>query len=74
MLSKLKKGRFFHATEQPFFLYRREAHLLKTGFLRQVMGAENTKEKFRTCFMKMVGCGISWRSSNFTLEHIIQIH
>jgi hypothetical protein len=54
MLSKLKKGRYFHATEQPFFFYRREARLLKTGFLRQVRGVENTKEKFMTCFTKMV--------------------
>jgi len=39
LLSKLKKGRYFPATEQPFFFYRREAHLLKTGFFRPRKGS-----------------------------------
>jgi hypothetical protein len=34
MPSKLKKGTYFPATQQPFFFYRREAHLLKTGFFK----------------------------------------
>jgi len=33
LLSKLKKGRYFPATEQPFFLYRREAPLAENRFL-----------------------------------------
>jgi hypothetical protein len=31
--------------------HRGKSRLLKTGFFRQVKGAENTKEKSRQCFM-----------------------